>query len=221
MSGVPIEEHLLIKYVENIPTVSKSDVFAESPLFCPLDDFYNIRSSGACSERIIRLLHSTKRLVDATLAMDPTLGDSGVVDIQEYELAKTQLNEMLLVEEKDPMQADYVYESCRLASLLMARAIDTGTPFSELDNRIADQLKFAMQKTDIGNVWGPLSGVLWWVCLVGASVATIGAPQHRYMDTVLRQTMHDLIYKSPFYEAMTVATAKFVRIKALLGLSKR
>lgn len=221
MSDVPVEEQILLKYGQLLKPLSRSDLIAESPLFCPRDDLYSVQSSRDCSDRTAALLHAAADFVDAILSLGLLLGDPHTPQFGQYEAAKSALDTFLLVENGGITHVDYVYECCRLAALMMVCAVDTGISFSEVDNTLVDQLKSTMQKTDIGNTWGQMSGVLWWVCLIGASAATIGKPQHSYIDTVLRQTMHVLTYKSPLFEASTIATMNFIKLKALFGLPER
>jgi len=55
------------------------------------------------------------------------------------------------VVELSQQTCDYIYESCRLAALLMIAALDARVPFAELDTPLVGQLKSAMQKTAIGD----------------------------------------------------------------------
>ena len=217
---MPIEEQILIQYGQVYPSLSKIDNSAESPLFRPLDDFYSIKRAKDCSEKLFGLLHAVADLVDATMSLAPILEDDNTPPLVQYESAKSALDALLSNEEENPMHIDYIYKCCRLAALLTARHIDTGTPFSELDEAIVGELKAALKKTDIGNTWGQLSGVLLWICLVGVSAATIGKPQHGYFDTLLRLTMNALVYSSPVFEASTIATANFVKIKNMSGIPR-
>jgi len=89
---------------------------------------------------------------------------------------------------------DWVYESCRLASLIYCRSIIQGVPFSESANIIhapGDNVSFpgvtliralhdALLKTDKSDNWGPLYGVFMWICLVGGAAAWPPRVQHTY-----------------------------------------
>jgi len=214
--NTPIKNDLLASYGHIPRPISNSELIAESPLFCPRDDFYSIRSLESCSEGTLRILHATKSLVDATLDInDPTPSQEPELSRRRYETAKSQLT-VLLSATSDRMHVDYVYECCRLAALIMSRAIDTGTPLKETDNYPISELKSAMQKTDIGSAWGRMSGVLFWIVLVGASAAVIGTPHHSYMESALRHVYVELTYKSPLFEAMTIASSNFVSIQSSL-----
>lgn len=189
-----------------------------------MDEFYSIRGSKECSNQVVSLLHATADYIDATLlldGLDTLIEGSAKLGLDQYELAKAGLEPFLSFNEEGTTHTDYVYESCRLATVLMVDAIETGTSFSELDISLVQQLKSALQMTDIGNAWGQLSGVLYWVTLVGHSAAAIGRPQHGYLDSCLRLVMNTLTYRSPVFEASTIATARLVKIKGLLGVPKR
>ncbi|KAL7777134.1 hypothetical protein CFE70_007557 [Pyrenophora teres f. teres 0-1] len=91
---------------------------------------------------------------------------------------------------------DWIYEACRLAALIYAASIMLRLPFSVTADprcnplaieteffsspdagrhlrttRLSDALYDVLNRTDLNNVWGNMSGVLYWVCTVGAVAA--------------------------------------------------
>jgi hypothetical protein len=214
---IPIEGYLLARFGQISRPISDSDFIPESPLYCPRNDFHSIRNTRYCHEGTLCILRATKRLIGTTLATDTTLGEEREADLGRYETAKSGLTILLsATSSRGSMHGDYVYECCRLAAVMMMRAIDTTTPFRDLHTDMVSELKAAMQKTDIGNTWGQMSGVLFWIALVGSSAA-IGKPQHSYMDSVLRRLIYELTYKNPIFEVVTIATWNFIRIQSILG----
>jgi len=80
---------------------------------------------------------------------------------------------------------DLVYEACRIAALIYTTAIDMSVPFSVAATHVSsvgqrttqvptthyvstELLLGALGRTDIANLWKYMSGVLYWVCAVGA-----------------------------------------------------
>ena len=95
-----------------------------------------------------------------------------------------------------PVAGDWVYEACRIAAIIYASAIIMKVPFSVaaepgrsillsdtssianpitgghlLSTRLAEALYEVLERSNMQNIWGDMSGVLYWVCLVGAAAA--------------------------------------------------
>ncbi|KAI2484904.1 hypothetical protein Ptr902_03844 [Pyrenophora tritici-repentis] len=91
---------------------------------------------------------------------------------------------------------DWIYEACRLAALIYTASIILRLPFSVTADprrnplaieteffsspdagrhlrasRLSDALYDVLKRTDLSNAWGNMSGVLYWVCTVGAIAA--------------------------------------------------
>ncbi|KAF1844844.1 uncharacterized protein K460DRAFT_405124 [Cucurbitaria berberidis CBS 394.84] len=95
-----------------------------------------------------------------------------------------------------PMSNDWVYEACRITALIYTTSIIMRVPFSVaadpcqnlvfsdsralanaqagghmLPIRLTEALYEVMERTDTSNIWDDMSGVLYWVCSVGAAAA--------------------------------------------------
>jgi hypothetical protein len=93
-----------------------------------------------------------------------------------------------------PTTHDWVYETCRIASLIYTTAIIQNVPFSVAADsfqdpailgshpstmlggypaapRLTEALYEALIRTDVASIWNNMSGVLYWVCAVGAAAA--------------------------------------------------
>ncbi|KAH7089790.1 hypothetical protein FB567DRAFT_521560 [Paraphoma chrysanthemicola] len=107
---------------------------------------------------------------------------------------------------------DWVYETCRIAALIYTTAIIMRVPFSvaadlshhqyipiEAESsatadigylpttRPTEALYEALGRTDVANLWNNMSGVLYWVCLVGAAASRSPAT----MDMTAKIRLHD------------------------------
>jgi hypothetical protein len=184
--------------------ISDAEFLPESPLYCPRRDFYSVSKSPKCSDHTLRILRGVRRLVDSIV-------DNHVEF--DYETIRTDLVGMpsATTATQKQVYGDYIYESCRLAALAMIEAIDARTPFVNIGIPIVDRLKSALQKTDIGHYWGNMSGVLFWISMVGMAAA-IGKPQHCFMSSVLARGDHELAYGNTVFEGATIAAYRFERI---------
>jgi hypothetical protein len=91
---------------------------------------------------------------------------------------------------------DWVYEACRIAAIIYASAIIMRVPFSVaaepgrsiimsdaafltnflaadrlLSTRLTEALYEVLERSNTSTIWGDMSGVLYWVCCVGAAAA--------------------------------------------------
>lgn len=196
--------------------ISDSEFIPESPLFCPRADFYSIGTSPGCNEDTLQLLRVVRDLIQIKSVMDSTkLEERQQTLLIRYGEIKSALTALISATSTNNACGIAEYECCRQAASMMMAAIDTSTPFQALDTSLIEKLMSALQKTDIGNCWGSMSGVLLWVSLIGVTAA-IGKPQHRHMDSVLRRVMYELTYKSFLFEAVSLAVLNFMRIQRIV-----
>ncbi|KAJ4990618.1 hypothetical protein SVAN01_03849 [Stagonosporopsis vannaccii] len=155
------------------------------------------------------------------------------------------------------VSGDWVYETCRIAALIYTTAIAMGVslsvaadpkcvdlfatplfPTSGDDNEQADKphlsqtLFETLQRTDTGNLWKNMSGVLYWVSAVGAAAArtpdTVDMSQRerlmpeansvwvrRYLIMTATRTMIVLVFEHP--TAIIAAQHKFLKVQELIG----
>ena len=214
VSNNPINRDLLATYGTLSRPISNVEVIAESPLFCPRDDFYSLENAKRCSERTRGFLFATRSLVDATLNINRHTTDHGLeASGQRYEFALSQLTALLSAKDNQ-MHVDYVYECCWIAALVMARAIDSKTPFKEMGTLFqeTDGCPISDLRHRCKEPMSEVHGV--WIALVGASVAIVGTPHHSYMESTLRHVYLELAYKSSIFEAATIASMSFVRLQS-------
>lgn len=156
-----------------------------------------------------------------------------------------------------PTSNDWVYESCRIAAIIYASAIIMRVPFSvasepgrsviladsvSLTNslagghlastRLTEALYEVLERTNMQNVWGEMSGVLYWVSLVAAAAARTPAsinmsrtPRSRseaYATWVRRclimfatRTMIVLVFQHPL--SIIMAQRRLLKVQELIG----
>ncbi|KAF2464580.1 uncharacterized protein BDR25DRAFT_95732 [Lindgomyces ingoldianus] len=192
--------------------VEDSAAIPESPLFCPRSEFFTIARSQYCSETTFDLLCDMRDLTDLFVSYHGSLDTA--LDVEspsdrtclvpsssEYDTKVSAICARLAALPSAytpgiPITNDWVYETCRIASIIYASAILYHIPFSVasepgrspllsnsvsltnstagghlLTTRLTDALYETLEKTNLGDVWGGMSGVLYWVTLVGAAAA--------------------------------------------------
>jgi hypothetical protein len=95
-----------------------------------------------------------------------------------------------------PVAGDWVYKSCRIASLIYTIAmvgcvplpaavhplerLSSATQVSQADTlqQLADNLCTALQQCDMSDAWGDMAGVLYWATSIGAAAADTPLPNN-------------------------------------------
>jgi hypothetical protein len=199
---------------------SDSPRVLESPIFCPSNKFRTIRASQLCSKPTFRLLCDMRKLTTDFLK-----GPTSPTGSRSMPFATSMKRWARLPSAHAPDLAttnDWVYEACRIASLLYAAAIVQRVHFSTCMHNhhdlvsnglipatahanLVEQLFGALQLCDTHRVWGSMAGVLYWITSVGAAAARV--PQadrtshqariQRYLTMYSVRTMILLIFEYP------------------------
>ncbi|KAI9760627.1 MAG: hypothetical protein M1835_000139 [Candelina submexicana] len=91
---------------------------------------------------------------------------------------------------KNPRYNDYIYESCRLASLIFLRATNYLVPFCDRSNQsLMRKLRAALEKSELDNCWHNLPGALMWPLMVGAAAALRDRERSFFMAHLVRVAM--------------------------------
>ncbi|KAF2024728.1 hypothetical protein EK21DRAFT_78108, partial [Setomelanomma holmii] len=201
----------------------------ESPLFCPRGDFGVITNDAHCSPYTLQILSDMRDLTDVFIAHNAGLGSVYDVDIVDecrpsppafdYDAVVTAFHQRVVALPSAhtpgyPSSNDWVYEACRIASLIYMTAIIMRVPFSvaatlnthhyiptdsesehQIDEaystaRLTRSLFEVLKRTDQANLWDNMSGVLYWVSAVGAAAARTAAT----MDMTQRARFRDEEY---------------------------
>lgn len=163
----------------------------ESPLYCPQKTFDQLLQSKRLSKDTVDLLYNAKALID--LAID---FDKGVVDRVDFNTAlyclKSRVERHVATHDSGyTSKGNSIFECCRITVVITLNAIETAQPLMSSDSVLTLELVRALEKTDIGDNWGDLLGVLYWVSMIG-SASSHGKPGHRLLDSTLGRTMSKL-----------------------------
>ncbi|GME23146.1 hypothetical protein GTA08_BOTSDO05111 [Neofusicoccum parvum] len=163
------------------PVYSDKDVVPESPLFCPRARFFTLERSKRCNAATRELIQKLKQLAD--VAASPLEQSSWDTDqhkrsILAYIRALPAAAQLPAVSTELDRKARHRYEACRLAGLLYAESLVGRRPLSEVvgagEGAVSlEALVEAIRRSDCphSECWGDMTGVLYWVTLVGGAAA--------------------------------------------------
>jgi hypothetical protein len=230
----------------------------ESPLFCYNIDFETIPNNTSCSIATYQVLCDMRDLTN--LFIKKTTKDIKEEDeertslsLQDYPKEVSAIRERLasLPSAYSPgheTSNDWVYEACRIAALIYTTAIFFEVPLSvaadpnhyrdlsgsssTANSDVTRQLLSVLERTDVGNIWSDMAGVLYWVCAVGAAAARTPAALDESLQFLPRcasdqvwvrrclvmhatRTMLILIFQHP--TPMIMAQKKLLQVQELIG----
>lgn len=183
----------------------------ESPFFCPREDFVTLAKSRFCRFTTLQLLRDTRDLVQTVEweVQSATHDKAHILTKRLYLRDKI----LYLPTAKDPghdITNDYIYESCRIASLIIVRVIDTSLPIIEAvkGTDLPVLIKAALKRTDIVNAWGDMNGCLFWASTVGAAAAR-QTSDWPYLAGVFVRLMFEMAYRNWCWAAAVSPVKKF------------
>ncbi|KIM94807.1 hypothetical protein OIDMADRAFT_149363 [Oidiodendron maius Zn] len=186
-----------------------------SPLRCPQKSFAQLLKYKGVSEDTVNLLYHAKALIDLMVNFD-----EGIIDELNFKIVlsniKSELERHIFTREhQSAPDTDWVFDCCHLTVVIMLIAIEKGQPFASTDTVLTVGLVKALEKTDIGDNWGELSGVLYWVLMIG-SASSHGRPGHRLLDSTLARTMSKLAFTTSDFGSAVEPVRQFSRLQMAL-----
>ncbi|KIM92659.1 hypothetical protein OIDMADRAFT_36437 [Oidiodendron maius Zn] len=222
-------QHLLLAALRAQPAIPMFDLYYseassvdsthyiqhESPLYCPENTFDQLLQSKHINEDTVNVLYNAKALIDLVIDFD-----DGVVDEAGFSITFKYLKNDLEyhISTHDPRctsTRNWIFECCRLTVVIVLRAIETGQSLISSDSMLTPCLITALEKTGIGDSWGELSGVLYWVSIIG-SASSQGKPGHRLLDSTLGRIMSRLAFTASDFSSAVEPVRQFSRLQMAL-----
>lgn len=170
------------------------DALFESPLFCPKSDFSALGKSQRCSAPLLQLLELVHHLIELVTSTAESTTYSTPYSRQKEDIRAHLLCFRPAESQGHSATGDFIYEACRIAAVILERALFQTVSFSAAVNgtMCTALLKRAVQKTNTEECWGDMAGVLLWVTLVGASAAHYSRDRQWLVGAATRVVMINL-----------------------------
>ncbi|PMD57414.1 uncharacterized protein K444DRAFT_53669 [Hyaloscypha bicolor E] len=199
-------------------SASVKDTKHVSPLYCPQETFAQLLQSKQFSEDTVDILYNAKALIDLVIDVD-----EGTIKEVDFNITlfhiKNELERHISADDPQGIpDCNWVFECCRLTVAIMLKAMETSQPLLSSSSALTHSLVSALEKTDIGGNWGELSGVLYWVSMIG-SASSQGRPGHRVLDSALGRTMSEIAFTASDFGSAVEPVRKFSRLQ--LALKRR
>jgi len=197
---------------QNTPgTFRRIEASQESPLYCPSRTFDQLHQSKRCSQATLQILYSVKYLIDLLV------NDHENEELRmEVSIIKAQLESHLPANDpQSTSHGDWIFESCRITALIILQAIETDKPFPSSNPSLTLSLAQVLGKSDIGDNWGDMLGVLYWVSIIGLAAAQENAG-HRLLGSTLSRVMFEMAFTVPNFECALRPIQRFACMQAAL-----
>ena len=164
------------------------------------------------------ILHDAKALVDLVIGFD-----EGAIEEADFNLTlghiKTALERHTSTRDLQiTPKGKWIFECCRLTAMIMLNAIETAQPLASSDSASTLGLVGALEKTDIGGNWGEVSGLLYWISMIG-SASSQGRPGHRLLDSSLGRIMCEIAFTASDFGSAVEPLRQFSRFQ--IAMKKR
>jgi hypothetical protein len=201
-----------------------------SPLFSPHGDLSQI--SKHCSRGTYDIVLDMHNLTQALIAYRGSASNDYLTT--HIQLIYSRL--VLHASTADQASPDWVYESCRLAALIYCRSIMYRCTLAMSASGIHSQivgsgtsstlhmaLLHALERTDKQDCWGPLRGVLLWICVIGgaaswpgrggveAAAAPVSAWARKYFAVHMLRTLASVGIEHGHVAVQALQTGLYVR----------
>ena len=191
------------------------DTKYESPLYCPQRTFSQLLQARRLSDDMACILYNAKALIDLMVDFD-----EGTIEEADFNITLRHIRAELgcHISAQAPQNNpnwNWIFECCRLTVVIMLKAIETPQPLLLTDSAHTLSLVEALEKTDIGGCWGELSGVLYWVSMVG-SASSQGRPGHGLLNSTLGRTMSEMAFMSSDFRSAVEPVQQFSRLQIAL-----
>jgi hypothetical protein len=199
-------------------STSVKDTKHVSPLYCPQETFAQLLQSKQFSEDTVDILYNAKALIDLVIDVD-----EGTIKEVDFNITlfhiKNELERHISADDPQGVpDCNWIFECCRLTVAIMLKAVETSQPLLSSSSALTHSLVSALEKTDIGGNWGELSGVLYWVSMIG-SASSQGRPGHRVLDSALGRTMSEIAFTASDFGSAVEPVRQFSRLQ--LALKRR
>ncbi|TGO83017.1 hypothetical protein BPOR_0718g00060 [Botrytis porri] len=187
-----------------------------SPLYCPSGSFESVRQFRGFDDSLVQVLYIAKDLVDLIIG-----GSEQTVDNANYQsrlsAALHSLPSGTVKMDASNLTSQYwVFECCRLATLIIFQAMETCTPLPSSDEYLTSAMICAIERTDLDETWGDVLGILYWVSII-ACASNQGRSDHGILDSRLGRTIYKIASSVQNFEYATGPAQKFAQVQMALA----
>jgi hypothetical protein len=197
--------------------IAEQEFVAESPFYCPRQDFNTLRSCDNCSPATLDLITNMRDFMlalEAECSTDPAVNKSAMLawrcTLRERLLGAPPCTSAIAAAAR--VEKDWIYESVRLTCLILLRLADTALPLhlalavsgdgdgystmpATTSPHLATSLAFALRQSPLSTSWDKMFGTLFFTSGVGTAAAR-GRPEFAFLSAVGMRSMFNMCYSS-------------------------
>lgn len=203
----------------------------ESPISCPDQGFTTIPKSKRCQTHTLRLLEDVRSFVQQIIEDSESEGNISIAKLTRRSDLEAHILDLPSAWRQNlPTSEDWIYECCRLAAIVMiGAALRSSSLHTEaVRSGLVAHAQRALRMADTDDLWGQMSGVLFWVVWV-FHVRDVDVADQSASDTTnfawltalqLRLQMHAMYARSQWACTLPVATIIRFQSACLSGVAR-
>ncbi|KAH6699053.1 hypothetical protein BKA61DRAFT_621914 [Leptodontidium sp. MPI-SDFR-AT-0119] len=197
------------------PPLNDSEYLPESPFYRPRSSFFSLQESKRCSRATLEILYDMENIF--TRLLERSWNGVLTEDLYQAQLLETSSRISKLestsktLDTSSTSRVDYYYDACRICALITLDAMLNSRALRHAPPFLVGQLIETLKETDIGNAWGDMLGVLYWITITGTA-ACPNNPGHQFMDSTFGKAQFDLCYTTKRLEARIKPAQRFAAI---------
>ncbi|TGO19920.1 hypothetical protein BTUL_0002g01690 [Botrytis tulipae] len=189
-----------------------------SPLYCPSGSFESVRQLKGFDDSLIQVLYIAKDLIDLVIGgYEQTVDNANCQSRLSAALYFLQPGTVKIGPSNLTSQY-WIFECCRLATLIMFQAIRTCTLLPSSGEYLTSAMICAIERTDVDETWGDVLGILYWVSII-ACASSQGLSDPGILDSRLGKTIFMIASSVQNFEYATGPAQKFAQMQ--MGLARR
>lgn len=197
------------------PPLTNTEYLPESPFYRPRSSFLSLQESKNCSKTTLEILYDVENIFTRLLERSA----NGVLseDLYQAQLLDTysRISKLESTTKSSDVasspRTDYYYEACRICSLITLDAMVNSRALWHAPPSLVGSLIETLKKTDIGNAWGDILGVFYWITMT-CTAACPQNPGHQFIDSAFGKAQFDMCYTIKRLDARFKPAQRFAAI---------
>ncbi|KAF7956017.1 hypothetical protein EAE96_004938 [Botrytis aclada] len=202
----------LIQLKENEPQCRRFT----SPLYCPSGSFESVRQLKGFDDSLIQVLYIAKDLIELIIGGYEQTVDNAIYQSRLFAALHSLQSGTVKIGPSNLTSQYWIFESCRLATLIIFQAMKTCTPLPASDEHLTSAMICAIARTDVDETWGDVLGILYWVSII-ACASSQGRSDPGILDSRLGRTIFKIASSVQNFEYATGPAQKFAQMQMALA----
>lgn len=209
MQALPVEPVFVIDLLPSPnQSLTSSEYLPESPIYRPRTSFSSVEGSKYCGQDTLELLYNMEDLFTKLLERSQNGLSSETCYQNCLRATYSRIFTIPPATQIRTTPTDACYEATRLCTAITLHAMINSRGIFHTPLELSKQLIVLLKATNIGNAWGDMLGVLYWIAITGTAACPEG-PEHLFFDGLLGKCQFAVAYSTSRPEARILPALRF------------